>query len=109
MLNLQHDRLAAVAQRAFDSCSGKKDEGRWQRAIVRALQILRDTVYWHMTEAGELILLSPDSSEIYETDGRACHRVDGERRVECKAYSLGQPCKHRAAHRLLVRYNDTSH
>ncbi len=111
MLNLNHDRLAAVAQAAFDACSGKKDERRWQNAIVRALQILRDSIYWHMTETGVLILLSPDSSEIYETDGRECHRVDGERRVPCRAYELGQPCKHRSCHRLLVRYQQaqTSH
>ena len=102
MLNLNQDRLEAAAQEAFDLAQNSR---RWQAAITRALAILRDSAHWHMTEDGALLLLSPDSNEIYEvTEGR-CERIDGERRVPCKAYAQGQPCKHRAARRLLARVN----
>lgn len=109
MLNLQTEKLSEVVQAAFDAAEGKRDQKRWQSAIVRAQTILRDSPYWHMTERGELLILSPDSDELYETDGRTCDRIEGERRVACKAYAQGQPCKHRAAHRLLVRYSEACH
>ncbi len=57
-----------------------------------------------MAESHTLIILSPSSDEIYETTERACELIAGERRVACKAFSLGQPCYHRAARKLLVRY-----
>ena len=104
MLNLNSERLSTVVQNAFDNAHGKKDAKRWQSAIVRAQTILRDCAYWHMTQEGELILLSPDSDVIYETDGRTCDQIIGERRVSCPAFAKGYPCKHRAMHRLLVRY-----
>jgi hypothetical protein len=106
VLDINAEKLQRVAQEAFDKAQGMK---RWQSAITRALQILRDSVYWHMTEDGALLLLSPDSSEIYEASGRKCERIDGERRVPCKAFVQAQPCKHRAAWRLLQRYNETGH
>jgi hypothetical protein len=52
-------------------------------------------------------MLSPDSAELYEVTAGRCERIDGERRVTCKAFAQGQPCKHRAARRLLARYNST--
>ncbi len=103
MQDLNDEKLEQVAAEAFGRAGGSR---RWQNAVTRAWQILRDTVYWHMTEDGSLLLLSPDSSELYETDGRTCSRIVGERRVSCRAYSRGYPCKHRAAHRLLVRYRE---
>ena len=102
MLDLNLDRLEAAAQQAFNLAEGSR---RWQTAITRALALLRDSAHWHMTDDGALLLLSPDSSELYEvTDGR-CDRIEGERRVPCRAHANGQPCKHRAARRLLARYH----
>ncbi len=107
MQNLNPERLSTVVQAAFETAQGKSDYKRWQSAIVRAQTILRDSCYWHMTDRQELILLSPDSDVIYETDGRTCDQIIGERRVACPAFARGYPCKHRAIHRLLVRYGET--
>ena len=101
MLNLNSDRLEAAAQDAFNLAQNSR---RWQAAIVRALAILRDSAFWHF-DGDALVMLSPDSSEIYEvTEGR-CDRIEGERRAACEAFRRGQPCKHRAARRLLARYH----
>lgn len=104
MLNLNPELLSIVVQNAFDNAHGKKDSKRWLTAIVKAQSILRDTAFWHMTDQQELLLLSPDSDVIYETDGMVCEQIIGERRVNCPAYDRGMPCKHRAMHRILVRY-----
>lgn len=103
MINLNADRLEAAALEAFDLAA---DSRRWQAAITRALAILRDTPFWDF-DGDALVMLSPDSSEIYEVTAGKCERIDGERRVTCKAFAQGQPCKHRAARRLLARYNST--
>lgn len=105
MLDLNPDRLEQVAAEAHGKAEASR---RWQAAITRAWQILRDTAYWHMAEDGALLLLSPDSSELYEVGPDACHRIDGERRVMCAAFAQGHPCKHRAARRILQRYAEAS-
>jgi hypothetical protein len=101
MLNLNSDRLEAAALEAFDLAATSR---RWQTAITRALGILRDSAFWNF-DGDALVMLSPDSLEIYETTAGKCERIEGERRVTCKAYASGQPCKHRAARRLLARYH----
>lgn len=101
MLNLNQDRLEAAALEAFNLAAASC---RWQTAITRALGILRDTAFWHF-DGDALVMLSPDSSELYEVTAGKCARIDSERRVSCKAFAQGQPCKHRAARRLLARYN----
>lgn len=100
MLNLEPGRLEQVVQAAFDATLGHRDAMRWQAAIVRARQILDANPFLHIADDGALLMLS-DSNELYEgiTD-RYC---------PCAAFRKGQPCKHRAAYRLLIRYNETSH
>ena len=104
MLNLNADRLEQAAQEAFNLSAASR---RWQAALVRGLQILRDSVYWHMAEDSAQLILSPDSSELYEVSEGRCDRVDGERRAACQAFAQGHPCKHRAARRLLARYHQS--
>ena len=104
MMNLDTDKLTQVAQAALAKVTDSK---RWQNAITRAQSLLLDSPFWHVTDEGTLLLLSPDSSALYETDGVVCERIAGERRVACKAYAEGMPCKHRAAHRLLLRYGQS--
>jgi hypothetical protein len=94
MLNIDQDRMQQVAQGAFNRAQGSQ---RWQRAIVRAKVELEANPFIAWTGAA-LVIWSP-SNEIYEANG-AC---------QCKAYSQGQPCWHRAAARLVQRYNETSH
>jgi len=100
MINLNAEKLEQTAQEAFNLAQNSR---RWQTAITKAWGILRDSPFWHMT-GGALVILSPDSSELYEVTAGRCERIDGERRVACKAFARSQPCKHRAARRLLVMY-----
>jgi hypothetical protein len=104
IMNLDTDKLSRIAQAALGKVANSK---RWQSAIKRAESLLLDNPFWHVTEDGTLLLLSPDSSELYETDGVVCERIAGEPRVTCRAYAEGRPCKHRAAHRLLLRYGQS--
>jgi hypothetical protein len=94
MLNLNSDKLAAVIQTAFNKATGSR---RWETAIVKAKQQLESNPYIHL-DGDALLILSP-SNEIYRANG-AC---------QCRAYRQGQPCWHRAAARLVARYNETSH
>lgn len=94
MLEINQDRMQQVAQEAFDKVSGSR---RWQTAIVRAKAQLETNPYMHFD--GEALLILSPSGEIYTANGTC----------QCKAYRSGQPCWHRAAARLVKRYNETSH
>lgn len=94
MVNLDQDRMQQVAQEAFNRASGNH---RWEVAIAKARQQLESNPYMHF-DGQSLLILSP-SGEIYTANG-AC---------QCKAFAKGQPCWHRAAARLVRRYNETSH
>jgi hypothetical protein len=94
MLNIDEDRMQQVIQQAFDRVAGNR---RWESAIVRAKQQLETNPYMHFDGRGLLVL--SESGEIYRADGTC----------QCKAFTNGQPCWHRAAARLIQRYNETSH
>jgi outer membrane protein assembly factor BamB len=94
MLNLNADTLQQITQDALDRAEGSK---RWQVAITKAKQQLESNPYLHV-DGDALLILSP-SNEIYRANG-SC---------QCKAYTKGQPCWHRAAARLVKRYMETSH
>ena len=94
MVNLDQDRLGQVAQEAFNKVSGNR---RWETAIAKAQTQLESNPYMHFN-GQSLVILSP-SGEIYSANGTC----------QCKAYQKGQPCWHRAAARLVERYNETSH
>ena len=95
-MNIDQTRLEQVTQEAFDKVSGNR---RWEMTIVRAKQQIETNPYLHLQADGTLLMLS-DSDEIYEVSTGRC---------SCKAFQQGQPCKHRATRRLLLRYNETSH
>src|SRR5215208_7666901 len=94
MLNIDQNRMQQVIQEAFDKVTGSR---RWQTAIAKAKQQIEENPYMHFDGAGLLVL--SESGEIYRASG-AC---------QCKAYTNGQPCWHRAAARLVQRYNEPSH
>lgn len=94
MVSIDQDRIQQVAQEAFDKVSGNR---RWEAAIVKAKAQLETNPYMHF-DGQALLILSP-SGEIYTANG-AC---------QCKAFAKGQPCWHRAAARLVERYNETLH
>jgi hypothetical protein len=94
MMNIDRDTLQKVTQEAFDKVSGNR---RWEVAIAKAKAQLETNPYMHF-DGHSLLILSP-SSEIYTANGTC----------QCKAFANGQPCWHRAAARLIERYNETSH
>ena len=94
MMNINQDALQQLAQAAFDKVSGNR---RWEVAIAKAKAQLETNPYMHF-DGQALLILSP-SGEIYAANG-VC---------QCRAYASGQPCWHRAAARLVERYNETAH
>jgi hypothetical protein len=94
MMNINQDRLEQITQEAFDRVSGNR---RWETAIVKAKVQLEENPYMHFD--GHALLILSSSGEIYMVNGTC----------QCKAYEKGFPCWHRAAARLVQRYNETSH
>jgi hypothetical protein len=94
MLNIDQNRMRQVIQEAFDKVSGFR---RWEIAIAKAVQQLEENPYMHYD--GNALLILSDSNNVYSANG-SC---------QCKAYRSHQPCWHRAAARLMERYNETSH
>lgn len=94
MMNIEQSRMQAVIQEAFDKVGGSLC---WQTAIAKAKQQIEENPYMHF-DGSALLILSP-SDQIYRANG-ICR---------CEAYRNGQPCWHRAAARLVERYNETSH
>jgi hypothetical protein len=94
MMNLDQDRMQQVVQQAFDRVAGDR---RWEHAIVKAKQQFESNPYMHFD--GDALLVLSESGEIYRANG-VC---------QCKAFASGRPCWHRAAARLIRRYNETSH
>ncbi len=93
MVNINQDRMNEVTQEAFD----KTNSLRWQTAIAKAKRQIEDNPYLHFD--GEALLILSDSNEIYRANGTC----------QCRAYVNGQPCWHRAAARLVKRYNEAAH
>ena len=93
MVNINQDRMNEVTQEAFD----KTNSLRWQTAIAKAKRQIEDNPYLHFD--GEALLILSDSNEIYRANGTC----------QCKAFRNNQPCWHRAAARLVKRYNEAAH
>jgi len=93
MLNINQDRMQEVIQEAFDKAEGSR---RWQTAIAKAKAQLESNPYLHFD--GDALLILSDSNEIYRANGTCT----------CKAFTNGQPCWHRAAARLVERYNEAA-
>jgi hypothetical protein len=67
-------------------------------AIVKAKQQLESNPYITLDGDG-LLILSPDSLQIYRANG-TCGCISHAK--------FGAPCWHRAAYRLVRRYNETT-
>ena len=94
MLQVNTEQFKQVVEAALHKAGDSK---RWTKAIVRAAIEIEVNPYMEWKD-GSLLILSP-SNEIYEANGTC----------GCKAFKSGQPCWHRAAARLVQRYNETSH
>ncbi len=89
MLRLDAELLREVVEQAFNRARGVL---AWETAIVKAAQQFGSNPYMHW-DGGELLVLS-ESNELYRA-GPTC---------QCTAYRWRKPCWHRAAARLLQRY-----
>ncbi len=90
MIELDHEIFSAVVEQAKHAAQG---DARWCAAIDRAAKHLADNPYVH-TDGRALLVLSPQSANIYRANG-SC---------QCRAFEFGRPCWHRAANRLIERY-----
>lgn len=99
MMNLNPIILETVIQQAFDAATerGGRDARHWQMAIVKAKQQLETNPFMHF-DGDALLVLSPESNRIYRANGTC----------DCIAFAkYGQPCWHRAAARIVRRYEQT--
>lgn len=91
MLNLQADILATVVNAAKNASATSP---RWLNAINRAAVELETNPY--IQRDGEHLLIASPSGNLYSANG-VC---------QCTAYQHGQPCWHRAAGRIVQRYDE---
>jgi len=92
MMNLNQETMQQVIQEAFEKTSSL----RWQMAIAKARREIEDNPYMHYD--GHALIILSESNEIYSANGTC----------QCKAFAHGKPCWHRAAARLVTRYNERS-
>ncbi len=90
MQNINAERMNEVIAAAFN----QTDSLRWQVAITKAGAEIEENPYMHID--GDALLILSDSNEIYRANGTC----------QCKAFRNNQPCWHRAAARLVKRYNE---
>jgi len=90
MMNLNQETMQEVIQAAFEKTSSL----RWQMAIAKARREIEDNPYLHYD--GSALLILSESNEIYSANGTC----------QCQAFAHGQPCWHRAAARIVQRYNE---
>jgi len=93
-MNFNQETMQQVIQEAFDKVSGSR---RWQTAIARAKREIEENPFMHYD--GHALLILSSSNEIYSANGTC----------QCKAFEVGRPCWHRAAARIVERYNERAH
>ena len=74
----------------------RTNDKRWQNAIDKACADVTSG-WWVITELADSIAVTTESGATYYANG-SC---------QCKAFELGQPCKHRALARLITLYRET--
>lgn len=92
MLNLNSTTLEQVVANAKHLAHA---DARWLNAIDRAAGELATNPYVERQASGELLIGSP-SGNVYSTSS-SC---------SCTAAQYGRPCWHRAAARLVTRYDE---
>ena len=90
MLTLNNDILVQVVATAKASAAGT----RWVNAIERAGCELASNPYIEIS--GDHLLIGSPSGNTYSVNG-SC---------QCRAFEVHNPCWHRAAKQLVVRYNE---
>src|SRR5690348_16289198 len=91
MLNLNGTTLTQVVNSAKRSAA---HDQRWLNAITRAAEELENNPY--IARQDDHLLIGSPSGAIYEANGQC----------QCEAFKRGNPCWHRAASRLVQRYDE---
>jgi hypothetical protein len=92
MLEIQYPEIFAQTVEAAKLSTG--GDSRWVAAIDRAAKRMQECpAQFHWT-GGAMLIQSPASDEVYEANGTC----------KCEAYIFRQPCWHRCAARLWLRY-----
>jgi hypothetical protein len=89
-LNIQKFKAIAEAAKA------RTNDKRWHNAIDKAVAGV-ESGWWVITELYDGVIVTTETGATYHANG-SC---------QCRAYELGQPCKHRALARLLDIYNES--
>ena len=92
-MTLNIAKFNAVAERA----KARTNDRRWINAIDKAVAGVVSG-WWLVTELANCLAITTETGQTYFANG-VC---------QCRAYELGQPCKHRAMYRLVQLYNETS-
>jgi hypothetical protein len=97
--NINTETLETIAADAIKALENSKrtDAKRWQNAIRKGCAELLSNPYWNY-DGTDVVMMSETSNLIYTPNGKC----------GCRAYEQGQPCRHRAAARLLTRYAETA-
>jgi hypothetical protein len=80
-----------------EAAKAKTNDKRWHAAIDKAVAGVTSG-WWVITELAHCVAVTTEEGHTYFANG-SC---------QCKAYELGQPCKHRALARLIELYNERS-
>lgn len=98
-LNINFEQLEAVAENAVKALevSKRADAKRWQMAIKKAVAELESNPFWQFSD-GELVMMSETSGAIYTPNGKC----------GCRAFEQNQPCRHRAAFKLLKNLSEAN-
>src|SRR5215510_7802547 len=88
-INIQNLKSVANAAKA------RTTDRRWHNAIDRAVAGV-ESGWWVVTELADCVAVTTETGKTYFSNG-SC---------QCRAFELGQPCKHRALARLIDLYNE---
>jgi hypothetical protein len=84
-------------KKAAEMAKSKTSDKRWIAAINKAVAAVENNT-WIVTELAHSVAITTESGNTYFANG-SC---------QCKAYTLGQACKHRALARLIEIANELS-
>ena len=94
--NINKDILGAIAAESISKINPQSRNGqRWINAIAKATAEIETNPYMtYEVESHSLLMMSDTSNQIYTANGTC----------QCKAFTQGFPCRHRAAARLIAIY-----
>jgi len=91
-MNINIQKFNEVAKAA----KARTNDKRWTAAIDKAVAGVVSG-WWVISELFDSVLVTTETGQTYHANG-AC---------QCRAYELGQPCKHRALARLITLYRES--